>query len=387
MFKPVPVLVASLALPTLPSPAFGQDGVVLDDQGLKTSALDGDLTVLVGGKLHLDALAVDGEAGNFSNAEVRRARVNLRIEYRDVITVRAEREFAGSRGWRNLYVQVQPAKGALLQAGQFNVPFSLEDMQSTNTIPFPERSLAAALTSEFAVGVQAGYSSKRFTVRAGWFGDALDTPAGPAPSLGQGVAGRGTVLAVDGRRVKLHLGIGLERRAFHAGDTARYVAESGSTFGPRVLRTPLLSNLHRRKSGNAEVALLTGNFALQGQVIEQHVRQISGRNRRLSGGYVQASWVPTGQAYRYSRSAGIVTGPDLGRRKTAVELSGRISWLDAENATIDGGKARSIDLSAGLYLGRNFRLLVSGTQSRYRERMGGPTRQAYVAVTRAQIAF
>lgn len=70
-----------------------------------------------------------------------------------------------------------------------------------------------------------------------------------------------------------------------------------------------------------------------------------------------------------------------------MELSGRVSWLDAENTTIDGGIARSVDVSAGLYLGRNFRLLVSGTQSRYRERIGAPIQHVYVAVTRAQIAF
>lgn len=387
MHRPVPLLVAVLATPALPSPAFGQDAVVLDDQGIKTSVLGDDLTLHVGGRLNIDALAVDAESGDYSDAQLRRARVNVRIEYKDVVTVRAEREFSGSRGWRNLYAQVKPAKGVLLQAGQFNVPFSLEDMQSTNTIPFPERSLAASLTSEFAVGVQAGYSGRRFSARVGWFGDALDTPTGQAPSLGRGVVGRTTLLAVDSRHTKLHLGLGYERRSFRPGETVRFIAESGSTFGPRIMRTPLLNNLKSRQGYNAEIAFLSGNVAMQGQFIAQDIRQISGRNRHLAGGYAQASWIVTGQPYRYSRSAGIVTGPDLGRRKTAVELSGRISWLDAENNTLDGGIARSIDLSAGLYLGRNFRLLASGTHSRYRERIGGPVRDAFVAVTRVQIAF
>ena len=387
MLRPVPALVASLALPAIPSPAFGQDAVVLDDQGIKASVLDGDLTLRVGGKLHLDALAVDNGSSDYGDADVRRARVNLRIEYQDVVTVRAEREFAGSRGWRNLYVQVRPARGVLLQAGQFNVPFSLEDMQSTNAIPFAERSLAASLTSEFAVGIQGGYSGKRYTVCAGWFGKAMDTPTGPAPSLGQGIVGRATVLAVDRGRTKLHFGLGLERRSFGADDTVRFVAESGSAFGPRILRTPQLSNLDRRAGYNAEVALLSGSFAFQGQYVAQHIRQVGGRSRRLAGGYAQASWIVTGQPYRYSRTAGIVTGPDLGRKKPAVELSGRISWLDAENATLDGGIARSVDLSAGLYLGRNFRLLAGVTHSRYRERMGAPVRHAFVAATRVQIAF
>lgn len=387
MFKPVPVLLATAALSAMPSPAFGQDGIAVDDQGIKASVLAGEVVLRIGGKLHLDGLAVDDGDGDRSDAAVRRARINLRIEYRDVLTLRAEREFAGSRGWRNLYVQVRPAKGALVQVGQFNVPFSLEDMQSTNTIPFPERSLAAALTSEFAVGVQGGYSGKRFTVRAGWFGDALDTPTGPAPSLGRGVVGRATFLAVDSERTKLHFGLGLERRSFQTNDTVRYLAEGGSTFGPRILRTPQFSNLDHRSGYNAEIALLSRNVALQGQYVEQHLRQVSGRNRRVSGGYAQASWLLTGQPYRYSRSSGVIAGPELGQKKTAIELSARLSWIDAENSSLDGGIARSIDLAAGLYLGRNARLMIGGTHSRYRQRFGDPVRHALVGVTRVQIAF
>ncbi len=75
----------------------------------------------------------------------------------------------GRRDWRNLYLQVKPAKGALLQAGQFNVPFSLEAMQS----PYHTISgalLSAALTSEFALGRAADYSGKRFTARAVFVG-------------------------------------------------------------------------------------------------------------------------------------------------------------------------------------------------------------------------
>jgi phosphate-selective porin OprO/OprP len=148
-----------------------------------------------------------------------------------------------------------------------------------------------------------------------------------------------------------------------------------------------MRNLDRREGYNGEVAFLSRNVAFQGQYIEQRVRQLSRRNRRIAGGYAQVSWVLTGQPYRYSRSAGIISGPDLGRKKTALELSGRISWLDADNFSLEGGTARSIDLSAGLYLGRNLRLLASGTQSRYRERSGIRARNAMVAVTRLQLAL
>ena len=263
MRKASPVFLAA-ALLAQPAPAFAEDGVVLDDQGIKATGLDGEVSLHVGGKLHLDAVAVDDGAGGYDDAGVRRARLNLRLDYRDVLTLRAEREFAGSKGWRNLYAQLRPARGAVIQAGQFNVPFSLEDLQSTNVIPFPERSLAAALTSEFGVGVMGGYGARRFTVRAGWFGDALDTPAGPAPSLGRGLVGRATVLAVDSGPAKLHLGLGLERRSFRAGEAVRYSADAGSSLGPRILRTPELGNLAHRTGYNAEIAFLRRKMAAIG---------------------------------------------------------------------------------------------------------------------------
>lgn len=387
MFKPVPALIMTATLSAMATPAFGKGGVSLDDEGLQASVLNGDVKLSLGGKLHLDALTVDDEGATYSDAAVRRARIDMRIEYRDVLTLRAEREFAGSKGWRNLYATVRPASGVLVQAGQFNVPFSLEDMQSTNAIPFPERSLAAALTSEFALGVQGGYSGKRFTARLGYFGDALDTPTGPSPTLGRGVAGRATFLAVDTDRTKLHLGIGLERRSYKTGDTLRLSVDGGSTLGPRVLRTPLLGNLDHRTGYNAEFGAIRGGLAMQAQYIRQDFSRTNGTSRSAAGGYAQASWLVTGQSYRYSRSSGTLAGPELDRKGKAVELAARLSWLDASNANFDGGIARSIDLSAGLYLGRNLRLMASGTHARYRQRISDPVRHALIGVMRLQIAF
>lgn len=387
MLKPLSVLFATSALSFMPSAALAKDGLTVDETGLHVSTMDGDLALRVGGKFNLDALAVEDDGGDYSDAAIRRARIDVRLEYEDVVTLRAEREFAGSKGWRNLYALVRPFKGALVQAGQFNVPFSLEDMQSTNVIAFPERSLASALTSEFAMGVQGGYSGKRFSVRGGYFGDALDTPSGPSPSLGRGLVGRATVLAIDGRDIRIHLGLGLERRSFRQDEAMRFVADAGSNFGPRISRTPQLGNLNRRTGYNAELAVLAGNFAAQGQYVQQSLREEAGFDRRVSGGYMQASWLLTGQRYLYSRRSGTITGPDMGKRRTAVEVAGRVSWLDADNRTINGGTARSIDLSAGTYFGRNVRLLASGSQSRYRERAGDPVHNALVAVTRLQLAF
>jgi phosphate-selective porin OprO/OprP len=370
------------------APASAKDGVTVGSEGIRADLGDGLVQVRLGGKLQFDALHVDDDATTpYTETHVRRARLDLRVEVADLLTLRAEREFAGSKGWRNLYAALHPAKGVLIQGGQFNTPFSMEDIQSSTTIPFAERSLAASLTAEFGLGGQVGYAGKRFTVRAGYFDNALDTPNGPAERQGRGVTARATFLPIDTKRTKLHIGLGIDRRNFRAADSIRYSADAGSTFGPRILRTPALSRLANRRGYNAELALLSGNLMAQGQYVRQDLARLNGEKRQLSAGYAQAGWVVTGQPYAYSRSSGIVAGPDLDRKSTAVELAARVSWLDADNATLDGGTARSIDLSANLYLGRNLRLTATGSRSHYRQRRTASSANATVALVRLQFAF
>lgn len=380
-----------LALAALAAPLAGaeaKDAVTAGADGIRAEIGAGAVKLRLGGKLQLDALRVDGDgAAPYTDAGLRRARLDLRVEVMDVLTLRAEREFAGSKGWRNLSAALRPARGVVLQGGQFNAPFSMEDMQSSATIPFAERSLASALTAEFGLGGQLGYAGKRFTAYAGSFDNALDTPNGPAARQGRGISARATFLAVDGGRTRLHLGLGYDRRSFRAGESIRYSADAGSTFGPRILRAPLLTRLATRRGYNVELALLSGPFAAQGQYVRQDLRHVSGSKVHLAGGYAQLGWMVTGQPYRYARSNGIPTGPELDRKQTALELAARIAWLDADNAAIDGGAARSLDLAANLYLGQNVRLTAMASRSHYRERRASPAANATVGLIRLQFAF
>lgn len=388
MHKTTKTLLALAALVAPFTSAQAKDGVTIGSEGIRVDMADGTVKLRLGGKVQFDALHVDDDAtSNFTDARVRRARLDFRVEIADVLTLRAEREFAGSKGWRNLYAALRPADGVLIQGGQFNAPFSMEDMQNSASIPFAERSLAASLTAEFGLGGQVGYAGRRFTARVGYFEDALDTPNGPAATQGRGVSARATFLPIDSKRTKLHLGLGVDRRSFRTTDSIRYSADAASTFGPRILRTPTLSGLANRRAYNAEVALASGPVMAQGQYIRQDLNLLSGSKVYLTGGYVQVGWLATGQPYRYARGSGVIAGPDLDHKATAVELAARLSCLDADNISIDGGTARSIDVSANLYLGRNVRLTATGSRSHYRQRRAAPSSNATVALARLQFVF
>lgn len=388
MNKTIKTFLALTALGAPLASANAKGGVTIGSEGIRANIADGTVKLRLGGKVQLDALNVDDDATTtYTDAGVRRARLDFRVEIADVLTLRAEREFAGSKGWRNLYAALRPADGVLIQGGQFNAPFSMEDMQSSALIPFAERSLAASLTAEFGLGGQVGYAGRRFTARAGYFENALDTPNGPAATQGRGVSARVTFLPIDSKHTKLHFGIGADRRSFHSTESIRYSAEAGSTFGPRILRTPTITGLANRRGYNAELALASGPLMAQGQYIRQDLNPLAGSKVHLVGGYAQTGWVVTGQPYRYARSSGVISGPDLDHKSTAVELAARMSWLDADNLSIDGGSARSIDVSANLYLGRNVRLTATGSRSHSRQRRSLPAGNATVALARLQFVF
>ena len=386
MCKTAKTLLLLVAIGSPLASAQAKEAVRIGAEGLQVD--DGAVKLRLGGKLQFDALHADDDATTtYTEAHVRRARLDLRIDVAETLTLRAEREFAGSKGWRNLYAALRPTKGVVLQGGQFNVPFSMEDMQSSATIPFAERSLAASLTAEFGVGGELGFGGKRFTLHAGYFTNGLNTPNGPAATQGRGLSARATFLPIDSARTKLHVGIGLDRRNLRAGEAIRYSADGGSTFGPRILRTPLLSRLANRRGYNAELALVSGQVMAQGQYVRQNLNQIGGGKVHVSGGYAQAGWLVTGQPYRYARGMGVIAGPDLDHGARALELAARVSWLDADNASIDGGTARSIDLAANLYLGRNVRLTAVASRSHYRQRRADAAANASVSLGRLQFLF
>jgi phosphate-selective porin OprO/OprP len=380
------LVLAALGAPL--APASAKEGIAVGSEGIQAEIAGGKVKLRLGGKLQIDALRVDDNAAtSYTDVAARRARLDFRVEFANLLTLRAEREFAGSKGWRNLYAALRPAEGLLIQGGQFNAPFSMEDMQSSASIPFAERSLAASLTAEFGLGGQVGYSGRRFTARAGYFENALNRPNGPAATQGRGVSARLTLLPVDSKRTKLHLGLGADRRSFRSTESIRYSAEAGSTFGPRILRTPALTGLANRRGYNAELALLSGPLMAQGQYIRQDLNSITGGKIRLVGGYAQTGWVVTGQPYKYARGSGVISGPDLERKSTALELAARFSRLDADNSSIDGGAASSIDLSANLYFGKNVRLTATGSRSHSRQLRALPAVNTNVALTRLQLVF
>ncbi|MES2301454.1 MAG: porin, partial [Pseudomonadota bacterium] len=146
----VPAIASALVV--IATPACAQS-VTADEKGVTLES--GPLELNLGGRLHLDASVFD-EPGvprtGTTSSDVRRARVELSGRVAKVLRFRVDRELAGAKGWRNVWASIEPVKNVEIKGGNMIVPFSLEDLQSSNATAFAERSMASALTGGYGLG-------------------------------------------------------------------------------------------------------------------------------------------------------------------------------------------------------------------------------------------
>lgn len=388
--KHTTLAIALAAAAAIPASARADDGgLKADERGITLE--QGPLELNLGGRIHLDAAVFDepatGQNGQ-TDAAFRRARLELSGKVGDVVRFRVDREFAGgSKGWRNLWLGLEPVEDVELRGGNMMVPFSAEDLQSSNTIPFAERSLASALSPGYGLGGVASASGKRWSAAAGWFTDALDNDDGRSTERGRGFAGRATVLVLSNDTARLHLGLGGERRKFKANEVLRLSADPGSVLAPSIMASGALRDIRRLNGWNAEAGLSLGPVLVQAQAMGLDASRGLLPNLRFAGQTVQAAWLVTGGRHAYARSTGNFAGPDLKKGAGALELALRYSRLDLRDGAFDRGIGRAMTGGVNWYLNRNVRLLADYTDTQVRFGGAVADRSNKVGVARLQVAF
>lgn len=365
------------------------EGVKADHRGLTLK--EGPLTLNLGGRIQVDAAVFDepafGRTG-VTDADIRRARIELSGELGEAVRFRVDRELAGgSKGWRNLWLGISPIRNVELRGGNMMVPFSAEDLQSSNSIPFAERSLASAIAPGYGLGGVASASGKRWSASVGWFTDALADEDGRSAERGRGVVGRLTALPINRGKTRLHLGIAGERRSFRRGEILRMSADAGSTLAPTAMSSGTIANIGSLHSWSGEIGLSHGPVLIQGQAIGLSMDRNGAADLHFNGQTVQAAVLVTGGSYGYGRSSGNFSGPELKSGRINVELTVRYSRLDLSDGQFDRGVGEALSGGASLYLGSNVRLTANYTRTQVHFETTGAERINNVGVTRLQLAF
>lgn len=365
------------------------DGLEANEKGLTLE--QGDLSLNLGGRIHFDAAVFDDPATGatgITEADFRRARLELSGKIGDVLSFRVDREIAGrSKGWRNVWLGISPVKNLELRGGNMIVPFSAEDLQSSNSMPFAERSLASGLTPGYGVGGMASANGKRWSIAAGWFTDALDGEDGRSIERGRGLVGRVTVLPVSNGGTRLHIGLGGERRSFNSVETIRFSIDPGSNLAPDIMSSGSLATLKNLTGWNGEVGFSHGHLLIQAQALGYSVNRDLDPDLHFNGQTLQASWLVTGGDYDYSRGSGNFSGPDLKNGRFAVEFAARYSRLDLRDGAFDRGVGDAFTGGANLYFGKNIRLMADFTHTKVDFTGLAPDRTNNVGVARMQVNF
>lgn len=361
----------------------------VDQKGLTLTFPEPDVTLQIGGRLHLDA----GAAG-FS-------RPGLPEAFPDTVAVRRawiEPTLTIGRDWviafqydfgdpllpiNDAFVAWKGLPDTILTLGNMKVPFSLEWLQSNNDTLFVERSVANALVPDRRFGFAVGHHGQAWTAVAGVFGNAASNGiSGDAVA----VAARATVAPVLDADETLHLGLAgtYRRRSRGDGDFSFSSPAGASLFERPLVDTGDLPDAASVSRIGAEFAYRSGPFLIQAEYIRAALQPFGGPGQPASGlgfqgGYVEAALVLNGPGRAYAltprggttyatfKGVAVPEGQRVSRGGIGVfEVAARYSAVDLDARGFRGGQERDVTLGLSWYPEPNLRLLANYVRARVR---------------------
>ncbi len=343
---------------------------------LEIASQDGDFKWSIGGRIHADTIAFNSDIRDIgSGTQFRRARLEMGGTFWKHWEGKVQYDFTGSGrgGIRDMYIRWRGWPGTTVTAGNFKVPFSLEELTSSNNITFMERSLANApvgslLSRRVGVGVSSQFN-KMVTLSGMVYSTGGTSAPGGNIDEGYGVGGRATFAPVnDGTRL-VHIGVGgTHLSASQNLRTLGLSARPETGFGLNVVQTGALGTAANPVDDvtmfGLEAAAMYGPFSLQGEYIMTDVSRRGLADVDFQGYYIQGSYLLTGESRRYSFGSGSFSNPKpkavAGKGGIgAWELALRFSSLDLNDGPVNGGKVEDLTVGVNWYPHSNIRLMAN----------------------------
>jgi phosphate-selective porin OprO and OprP len=369
-------------------PALAQDSVGLDSSGFTWER--GPVELNVGGRLHLDTAQYDDDdiTDFHDRSDLRRARVEAALRVGERWRFRVDYDFVQvNDGWRNVWGQYEFADNLTVRAGNQIVPFSMEDMASSNSLRLMERSMASALAPGFGLGVNARLRGDNWTLIGGWFDEPFDNDFDNGISQGVGFAGRATYAPIRRNREVLHFGVGAQTRDMDGSTMRIQLRPESGIANRRFLDTSQLRNIDGYDSYNLEAAYMRGPVSVQAEYSTMNVRRPDRADPQFDSGYIQASWVITGEERDYSRSNGVLGGVDLRRGRQAWEVAARYSYADLNSESVSGGREENWSFGGTWYAHENVRVLANYVHARAEPNRNGVNESVDILQARLQLSF
>lgn len=354
-------------------------------------ALAAEVEIQPRGRLHLDYAAHDEDARSLGDGfRVRRARLGVSGKIDSDWRYVAEFDFAEDDvNAKDLYLRYTGWSAADITIGHAKVPFGLEELTSSNSISFIERALPVstfAHSRRLGVGVATGGDAWHFAAMG--FGQGVGSGTRDSDGdEGLGAGARFVFNPLSGGDTVVHLGIAAatEEPADSQASQVRFSTRPESRpTKVRLVDTGTLEAVDRIDRLGLEAAWRRGPWSVQGEWMQARVARGNGsEDADLSGYYLSASWVVTGESRDYRN--GVFRGISPQRSTGAWELVARYSDVDLDDGAVSGGQESNFTLGANWYANDRIRFMANAifTDS---ERQG-VNDDPRIFLLRAQISF
>ncbi len=343
------------------------------------------------GRIHLDYATHDQDRQPLGDGfRVRRARLGLAGRIDDSWQFLIEYDFAENTTTANdVFIRYTGWTHGQLTIGHFKVPFSLDELVGSNTMPFIERALP---TTTFAqsrrLGVGYDLNLDRMTFAVMGFGQAAGSGVRSSRAdEGLGLGARVTFNPIRAEGHLLHLGVAASREQPEDRDLEQVRFRTRPESRPsdvRLVDTGIIDQARWITQLGAEAAWQSGPLTVQGEWMGASIERRNGLpGLDFDGWYLSGSWFLTGESRSYRN--GVFGGIVPQGRRGAWELLARYSHVNLDDGVIAGGRQSNRSLGLNWYANNRIRIMASFID--VRSRRSGQSDDPGIFLLRAQAAF
>jgi phosphate-selective porin OprO/OprP len=339
------------------------------------------------GRIQADSSRSEVDDRSDRDVELRRVGIDGRIGR--ALAFQIEGELGGQSGWRDAYVDYRSFDRVRVRAGQFKVPFSLDENTGASRRPFVSRSMAASALApgrDRGVMVHGRLVGRLLAYEAGVFahdGDGTgparpevgESRSGPTAAFRLSTAPKGTGLYAAAAWTTSHVSEGL------------WAIRGRGALDSAFVAAPLWVQGTRRRVGT-EVRWAKGPATLQAEYMRlsqervgQGVADATLGATTATGWYVSGTWAVMGPAKSKRRRdnpsvfAGGTGTVEVAARLEALtvgQLSGDGASTNPRADIVLGNRARALTLGVNWHLSRHVRILANATRDALHDPTRGP---------------
>jgi phosphate-selective porin OprO/OprP len=390
--------------------------------GLGIQSADGKNSIKFIGRVHMDYRSFTSDAtgadGYQDLMQIRRARAGFEgiflkdFDYKLFMDIGAATGTGMASTTTTMdegYIGYAYSSSLKFRAGKFKMPFSLEQLTSSNNIDFLERSLGGQIEGELIPAKEVGAMVFGAPINGVTYAAAfsqgpasLKTAAFSSPDFIGRLSANLSELA--GRKDEVaHVGLAYSTGEIGTAISAANV-KSGRTEGREASEFFKSNSIGvdvgaKRTREGIELAYANGPFKVQGETMKVSYDNVTSNDISYKANYIQAIYNITGESHNYSNSSGTFGWI---KPKSAFSNSGgtgalqagiRYSKFDASDITASSAKTNGADaMTYGLtwFMNDNTRLMLNYIVTNFDAAVGSGTaavtkQQAITA--RAQVSF